>query len=295
LKLKHSFFSERDEKEKRVDKWLSKSGWKELMMGDEKKQNGIKVLEKGYIYFFYRPRVDETKVTDLNDVERLYMVLETLPQDKGSQDQQHYRLIVIGQKQLPEIHPGGGGQAYWGFVEKVSHQAEEITQELSGKTYQTKTEGQQTKEPARPIGEGVYDLVEHGDHTDLAYELKLPTQPGEVQKAFRLREQGCYIFSIKNPEQPAQGGINFQGEAAHYPKRLQEIFHGRKWAPVEPPDFLNHQGTQILLVGAEPNVMKDLGINLQPQLEKEAQDAIFQELHLQQSQHPSQGLFKGQW
>jgi hypothetical protein len=269
-------------------------------MSDDRKHGLIKVLERGYIYFFYRPRVDETKVAGLNDVERLYMVMETLPQqdsaqEERSQDTKFFRLLVIGQKQMPEIRPSGGGQAYWGFVEKVGHSPDEIAQEFSGKTYQTKTEGQQTREPARPIGEGVYDIVEHGDHTDLAYELKLPEHPGEVQKAFRVREQGCYIFSIKNPEQPSQEGVNFSSEAAHYPKSLQAIFHGRKWAPVEPPAFLNHQGTQILLVGAEPNVMKDLGINLEPQLEKEAQDAIFKDLHLQKSQHPSQGLFKGQW
>jgi hypothetical protein len=41
--------------------------------------------------------------------------------------------------------------------------------------------------------------------------------------------------------------------------------------------------------------MKDLGINLEPQLEQESQDAIFKDLHLQKSQHPSLGIFKGQW
>jgi hypothetical protein len=78
-------------------------------MSDDKQHNLIKVLEKGYIYFFYRPRVDMTKVTDLNDVERLYMVMETLPQEASAQEERSqntkfFRLLIIGQKQMPVIH-----------------------------------------------------------------------------------------------------------------------------------------------------------------------------------------------
>ena len=81
----------------------------------ESRQKDVQILEQGNIYFFYRPKVDEPSVEGLEDVERFYMVLE--PKQK---DEHLYRLIIIGHKKMPEIKPHGGGNRYWGFVDKVS-------------------------------------------------------------------------------------------------------------------------------------------------------------------------------
>ena len=254
------------------------------------KQKDVQILEQGNIYFFYRPKVDEPSVKGLEDVERFYMVLE--PKQK---DEHLYRLIIIGQKKMPEIKPHGGGDSSWGFVDKVSQKAEEIEDELDAKTYQTKTRGEQTREPARPVGEGLYNIVRHQDHTHLVYVLNLPRQVGEVQKAFQLREEGSYILSIKNPYQPAPRQVGFSGKEPHYPTDLQQKFGKHKWIPADPPSFLDYKDTQILLIGAESDVSDELGIILHPQNEKDALDAIVNDLHLELSQHPTAPLFKGQW
>jgi hypothetical protein len=256
----------------------------------ESKQKNVHILEQGNIYFFYRPKVDEPSVKGLEDVERFYMVLE--PKQK---DEHLYRLIVIGQKKMPEIKPHGGGDSSWGFVDKVSQKAEEIEDELDVKTYQTKTRGEQTREPARPVGEGIYNIVRHQDHTHFVYVLNLPRQMGEVQKAFQLREEGSYILSIKNPYQPAPRQVGFSGKEPDYPTDLQKKFGKHKWIPADPPSFLDYKDTQILLIGAELDVSGELGINLHPQNEKDALDAIVNDLHLELSQHPTAPLFKGQW
>src|SRR6266567_6747518 len=254
----------------------------------ESKQQDVHILEQGNIYFFYRPKVGERSAEGLEDVERFYMVLE--PKQK---DEHLYRLIVIGQKKMPEIKPHGGGDSSWGFVDKVGQKAEEIEDELDLKTYQTKTRGEQTREPARPVGEGLYNIVRHQDHTHLVYVLNLPRQIGEVQKAFQLREEASYILSIKNPYQPAPRQVGFSGKEPHYPTDLQKKFGKHKWIPADPPSFLDYEDTQILLIGAETDVSDELGINLHPQNEQDALDAIVNDLHLELSQHPTAPLFKG--
>ena len=81
----------------------------------------------------------------------------------------------------------------------------------------------------------------------------------------------------------------------HYPKDLQKKFGEHKWIPADPPSFLNYEGAQILLIGAESDVSDELGINLHPQNEKDALDALLNDLHLELSQHPMAPLLKGQW
>ena len=58
-----------------------------------------KKIEQGDIFFFYRPKVDTEEVKSIEDVQRFYMVVS--PEDNNK-----YRLFLIGQKQLPEIVGG---------------------------------------------------------------------------------------------------------------------------------------------------------------------------------------------
>jgi hypothetical protein len=74
----------------------------------------VKVLERGHIYFLYRPKIEEGSAASLADVQRLYMIL-------GPHGKERYRLLVVGQKRLPEID--GRGRKSWGFVEKVGRRA----------------------------------------------------------------------------------------------------------------------------------------------------------------------------
>jgi hypothetical protein len=60
------------------------------------KDKKSEIIEQGDLFFFYRPKVGTKEVEDVEDVQRFYMV--TSPEDNNK-----YRLFLIGQKQLPEI------------------------------------------------------------------------------------------------------------------------------------------------------------------------------------------------
>lgn len=245
------------------------------------------ILERGNVYFFYRPKVDETEVEGEQDVQRFFMVLS--PAGKQS-----YRLLVLGRKQLPEVHDGG--QRHWGFVETVKHSGKELRDELGREEYETKTRGTQLQPEVRPAGEGVYAIIEHDGHTHFAYELELPEKPAEVQEAFNIEPEASYIVSIKNPDKPAPRGAGLSSKRqADFPKRLKEAFRGRRFAEANPPYFLDHPGAEIMLIGAKEDVGDELGIDLNAQNETAATAEIFNDLRLRKSEHPTEPLFEGHW
>ena len=195
------------------------------------------VLERGNIYFVYRPRVEETSVSGLEDIQRFFVIL-------SPHNNQRHRLIVIGRKKLPEIEDRH--ERNWGFVQKVAHDADDIESELDRITYVTKTRGERHLAPARPAGEGVYAIVRHEDHTHLAFALELPSKPGEVQGELNIPQQGSYIITVRNPEQPPPPGIGLpDDEKPELPQRLRARFRGRRFVPVDPPDFLDCEGTEF--------------------------------------------------
>jgi hypothetical protein len=246
------------------------------------------VLERGDIYFAYRPRIDAPAARGFADVQRLYMILS--PHGKRS-----HRLIVIGGKRLPALS-GSGDRKTWGFVDKVADRAEDVEDELDPRTYLTQTRGERHVAPARPAGEGVYALVRHGEHTHLAYVLELPAKPGDVQQALNIAPEGSYIVAVKNPEAPSpqDAGLD-ETRRARFPKPLAERFRGRRFIAVDPPDFLDHKGAEIVLVGAGAALVEELGLELEPQHETATTAEIFRHLKLERSLHPLTPLFEGKW
>src|SRR5919108_2971011 len=247
----------------------------------------IKVLERGDMYFLYRPKIEEGSVEGLADVQGLFMVLS--PQDK-----KRYRLLVIGQKRLPALRDQG--ERTWGFVEKAGRTARALQEALAPATYQTKTRGERTQPVARPAGEGVYAIVRHANHTHLVYALELPDKPGQVQEELHLAAEGSYIVSVKNPQQPSPPGVGLGEERqATFPKTLQERFRGCRFMPVDPSRFLNYEGAEVLLIGADEDVAGELDMQLHPQEETAATAEIFKDLRLDPSRHPVKPLFVGVW
>ena len=53
------------------------------------------VVEKGDIYFAYRPRVEQQGAEGLSDIQRFYMVMKP-------EGQARFRVAVLGRKRLPE-------------------------------------------------------------------------------------------------------------------------------------------------------------------------------------------------
>ena len=248
----------------------------------------VSMLERGHVYFAYRPKLDVPVVRGPDDVQRLYLILS--PRGKDS-----YRLLIVGEKRLPVLS-GNGDRKTWAFVEKVSSNPEEVEDELDPKTYLTKTRGERRRPPARPAGEGVYAIVRHRGHTHLVYVLELPREPGEVQRALNIAREASYIVAVKNPKTPVEPGLGLdETRRARFPRGLQQRFRGRRFINLDPPDFLNHEGAEILLVGASADVEHELGLTLDREHESEETAAIFEDLRLEKSLHPITPLLKGTW
>jgi hypothetical protein len=142
-----------------------------------------RVLEKGRVFFFYRPKVeasgdDRHQVASLDDVAKFYMLLSPT---NTTRESIHSLLIMTG-KMLPRLsqHDRRGA-----FVDMTSPEISEIMKALGEKEYKTKVSQQHRySPPARPCGEGIYEIVLHGSspkhtgHTHFIYELELPIEPG---------------------------------------------------------------------------------------------------------------------
>ncbi|MGH7863306.1 MAG: hypothetical protein ACREOS_13870 [Candidatus Dormibacteraceae bacterium] len=128
--------------------------------------------------------------------------------------------------------------------------------------------GQRARPWARIAGDGRYALARHRDHTHLVSFLHQPKQPGKVQCELEIKPEASYIISIKQPYAPSK--INLKKKPG-YPDNLRAKFDGHGWIPVEPTSFLDYRWTQILLIGAETDVEKELGIRLNSAEENQAE------------------------
>lgn len=259
------------------------------MQNDEQ----VQTLESGDLYVFVRPRVraadeEEQAPHGLTDIQNLYLIFS--PDDRDV-----YRLALIGRERMPKPE-SSGRQRYWGFIEAVEHGPRKLMDNLQEETYETKTRGERVRPAARPAGEGVYRILRHEDHTHLVYALELPKEPGEVQEELRIEEEASYVIAIKNPEAstPPQAGLP-SGAKPDYSKELEEGFRDRRFGEADPTEYLDYEGTQFLLVSASGDVKDELGIDLEPQEEKESTAEIFKDLRLRKQEHPLEPLFKGEW
>jgi hypothetical protein len=259
-------------------------------MAEKKTRQPTEVVERGNIYFLYRPKVrgedePERDIGGLNDIERFHIVLRP----NGAA---RFRLMTIGAKRLPHLDEH---ERNWGFVDLVARSAKEVTDELGEDHYDTKTRGERVRPAARPAGEGVYVLTRTGHTMHLAYALELPEKPGPVQKQLNIEPEASFALSIKNPEKgsPPNAGLD-SAEKADYPDKLQKEFRGRRFA-TEDPHLLDYDGAQFILIGAGSDVMRDLGIDMDPDDENEATADIFRQLRLSRSKHPIEPLLKGEW
>jgi hypothetical protein len=255
------------------------------------RKNGSRVVEHGDIFFFYRPRVGAEEVSDIEDVQRFYMV--TAPA-KGK-----YRLFMVGQKQLPEIVEGRSTseERNWALNVLATSNAEEIRKELLAIEYETETMGKRRLPAASPVGEGKYSIVEHDNHTELAYILELPEMPGRTQKEFDIKKEASYVIAVKNPKVTARtpGFAALDRRTPHYPQEVVEKFGDRRWINAE-PEILNYQNTQVLLVGArKKGVEEELGIDLDEEKENENTAELFRDLKIKKSEVPLRPLLKGEF
>ncbi|UEM20048.1 hypothetical protein JL100_023685 [Skermanella mucosa] len=259
-------------------------------MAEKKSRRPAEIIERGNIYFFYRPKVHgegepEESAGGIGDLERFHMVLR--PDGVA-----RFRLMTVGRKRLPDVEDH---ERNWGFVDLVAKRATEITSELGEQHYRTKTRGERVRPAARLAGEGVYVLARTGHSLHLAYALELPEKPGPVQRELNILAEGSFALSVKNPEKgsPAAAGLDEEREA-DYPDKLQEEFRGRRFA-TEDTRLLDYAGAEFILVGAGRDVKRDLGIGLDPEDESESSADIFAQLRLAKARQPIEPLLTGKW
>ncbi len=108
-----------------------------------------------------------------------------------------------------------------------------------------------------------------------------------------IRVQGT--CAAPPPPEPLRTPGLDKDKQAHYPKDLQRRFEDRKFYDADPPDFLDHAGTEFVLVSAAEDIKKELGIELNAQKENEDTAGIFNDLRMEKSEHPTEPLLKGEW
>ncbi|KAG1332009.1 hypothetical protein COCNU_02G019770 [Cocos nucifera] len=196
------------------------------------------------------------------------------PKEVNIEKQPLLRFIVMGRKSLPDRSKRS--RPYWGFVEMVTTKVEDIKTALKGEEYDTATRGHRRKSPARALAEGIYRILRHQSgrktHTHLVYKLESPPADAddEPQESLNVGREGSFVIQIKNPEQKSSTAY-FRGlqskRKAVFPAHLQGRLGQRRFGPADPPDFLNYEGCEFLLVSASDDIDEELGLELRTEEE----------------------------
>ncbi|KAJ9492715.1 hypothetical protein VN97_g496 [Penicillium thymicola] len=226
----------------------------------EERENVVSsnILEKGFIYFFFRPRVNIEDPQSMGDVARSFFVLRPTvlgaefdkgqgPVDKDAS----CRLMILPKKK----YPTSAKERDMGFVEKAGQSMQALHENfIAGKTYQTSTRGERHIEEARPYAEGVYAITSTQRASHLAYILTVPAELGDVQEDFGLQPRGSWIVQSKSPKYagPPVGQLPKDPE---YPQSVLDKFEDLRWVPLQ-PEFLDYPNAQFLMIGEAQN---DLG------------------------------------
>lgn len=178
------------------------------------------ILEKGIIYFFFRGRVGIDEPSDVNEIQRSFMVLRPLDKDsklgEGTiQDKNNIRLIAVPKK----VFPRSGRDRWIAFVEKSDASLKTLKETFfPSKDYETKAAGTRHTPAVTPAAEGVYAITTTGRESHLAYMITLPSELGDLQTELGLREKGSFIISTRNPQYEAPRGTALP-QGPDYPKK----------------------------------------------------------------------------
>lgn len=213
----------------------------------------LRETEGGACYFFYRPRVGLKEAKNASDVAHCYMML--VPDKKDTA-----RLLKIPSKKMPKA--GSRSSHKLLFVAKAGS-VQELIEYLGQQTTTTPvTKEQHTFYPARLAAAGFYSLFLHnhegsppsGMHAHLGWRLVAPRRMGPAQKMMNLVPEATSVVVVHNPARGTWLGIKCK-----LPEELQDQFKGkrvdqRKNIPLDPPEFLEQEGLEVLLVGNKPQL-----------------------------------------
>jgi hypothetical protein len=285
-------------------------------------ESAAEVLEKGDIFFFYRPKAKVVNdgsggdVKSIEDIRRFYMVTastitaaadntrskyreqfdntnRTTSKEEG--ESSRYRLFVIGKKSLPEIRTTEArrSERYWAKVGGIFENPQELTNELLADEFRK-------GDAARPVGEGKYAIVKHQDHAELAYILEMPEEPGEAQRELGIEKEASYIISVINPKVPVPAGYPSSEEPPNYPESILKEFGQNENFVSLARDlrFINFQNAQMILVGAREGkdvIQKEFGIDIKEEKETMHSADVFSKLKIEKDRVPIKPLIEGKF
>ncbi|KAI0257015.1 hypothetical protein BJV78DRAFT_1272164 [Lactifluus subvellereus] len=214
--------------------------------GKTKKRRGrlsapIRNNQRGHIYLFYRPKVEQEEAYSIDQVAYFHILLVPRPPQfatyAGDGDQQaNMKVLSEGADAIPvqatrdtpkkhhHFRAGGGRkETSWATVTAVGDDLTSLEKGLGEKDMRrrpemksanaTSTAGTRHEAPSRVVGPDAYAIVNNeprvpsGRSTHLGYCLSHPTEPGEPQKALGLHlSSSSFIVQFKNPLTPASEG-----------------------------------------------------------------------------------------
>ena len=188
----------------------------------------VEVLERGDISFFWKPSVRPAELPPDAEIEpgvqSFFLILS-----RGG----HHRRLRVGKKRMP----APTGERLWARVERIGSLARVLGDQVESDRYVTKTRGERFQPGAEMIARGGYAFVQHDDHCHLVYRLD-HTEPG-VPDAVRVAEAGSVIVLFE---------------------RLPRA--RATWTTVGSPAMLDEPGAECVLVGADDEPERELGIEV---------------------------------
>ena len=259
------------------------------------------ILEQGDIYFLYRPKKGAEEVKGIENIRRFFMVT-ALEEEENNNKSRLYRLFIIGKKSLPEVRKteARASERYWARVGGIFKEPDELARELFSDEFRK-------GDAARPVGEGKYAIIRHHqNHTELAYILELPNEPGEAQIELGIEKEASYIVSVINPKKPVASSVPEGGsypstkEIPMYPAELLKAFNDSDiFVPLSRDTrLIDYQNAQIILTGAREGrdvIKRDIGIEIIDEDETQQSADIFNKLNLRREQVPIRPLTEGKW
>jgi hypothetical protein len=215
----------------------------------------VRGLERGRISFVVRPRVEGAP-----GLQRFMFLLSP---ERGDV----HRRVVVGKKRMPEP---GANEREWAYVDKLAGARSELLADLGPSTYTTKTRGVRHQPGARIIGVGHYAILEHAEHAHLTYALDPGSERDELHDAVNVAREGSVIAAVFNPvaKWSRQATLRYGGdpddpapfgEPSLFPEEIQARFGDLRFLPLDPV-FLDYEGAELVLIGAEDEVRPELAV-----------------------------------
>jgi hypothetical protein len=215
----------------------------------------VRTLEHGAIAFVVRPRVQGAA-----GVQRFLMLLAP---ERGAM----HRRIVVGKKRMPVP---GSREREWAYVDRIAADEDELLVDLGPATYETKTRGVRHQPGARVVARGRYAILAHAEHTHLSYVLEGDALEDEDLAALNVGASGSIIGAVFNPvaKWSRAATLRYGGlpddpapfaEPSLFPDDLQERFGKKRFLPLEPA-LLDHEGAELVLIGAEDELRPELAL-----------------------------------